>query len=172
MIYRDFTHKGTLRSTRSRLMGVIVCLVFSLISVSCSRLQEQAGTKVDYPQPGYPRYLVNPNMDELLSAARFAVRQTAGMAPLGNVQSGQTVYVLMQWGQDMKVWEAMKQAWAEKGVEARTLNDWEVIGITQEEYQERMSNHAVYGNEAWKELGHFRGGVQEVFPGRNPATIW
>ena len=164
MIYRDFTHGGSLHSTRSRPIGVIVCLVFSLISVSCSRLQEQAGTGVDYPQPGYPRYLVNPNMDELLSAARFAVRQTAGMAPLGNVQSGQTVYVLMQWGQDMKVWEAMKQAWAEKGVEARALNDWEVIGITQEEYQERMSNHAVYGNEAWKELGHFRGEYKKFFP--------
>ncbi|MBI4465656.1 MAG: hypothetical protein HY647_13205, partial [Acidobacteria bacterium] len=150
--------------TRSRLISVIVCFVVGSITFSCSRQPEMAKTELNYPQPRYPRYLVNPDPEHLLAAARFAVRQTGGMAPLGKIQSDQTVYVLLQWGQDMRVWEAMKQAWAEKAVEARPLFVWDVLGITEEEYKQRMSKDAVHGNEAWKELGNFRAEYKKFFP--------
>ncbi|MBI4465079.1 MAG: hypothetical protein HY647_10275 [Acidobacteria bacterium] len=123
-----------------------------------------ARTELNYPQPRYPRYLVNPDTQRMLAAARFAVRQTAGMSPLGKMQSGQTVYVLLQWGQDSRVWEAMKQAWAERGVEAQPLYVWDVLGITEEEYKQRMSKDAVHGNEAWKEFGTFRTVYRKYYP--------
>ena len=155
MIYRDSSHGNSFHSTRFWWTGLVTCLVMSLLSFSCSRQQEEATTEVDYPQPRYPRYLVNPGMDELLNAARFAVRQPTGRAPLGKMQSGQNIYVFIQWGQDMSVWEAVKQAWGERGVEAHAIGIWDVMGITKEEYDISMELNIVHGNEGWKEAGIF-----------------
>ncbi len=145
MICRDPSHRNSFHSTRSWWTGLVICLVMSLLSFSCSRQQEEATTEVDYPQPRYPRYLVNPGMDELLNAARFAVRQPTGRAPLGKMQSGQNIYVFIQWGQDMSVWEAVKQAWGERGVEAHAIGIWDVMGITKEEYDISMELNIVHG---------------------------
>ena len=152
---RVFFKGEFLRSMPSRRLGVIVCLVISFISLSCSRPQEPR-TELNYPAPRYPRYLVNLDMDNLLKAARFAVRQPVGRSPLGKMESGQEVYVVLEWGQDMQVWEAIKTAWAERGVTAHALGIWEIVGITKEEYDRRVSQSAAHGNEAWKELGNFR----------------
>ncbi|MBI4442085.1 MAG: hypothetical protein HY649_01775 [Acidobacteria bacterium] len=110
---------------------------------------------MQYPAPRYPRYLVNPSSDLLLQAARFAVRQPVGRSPLGKAQPGQTAHVLTQWGQDMKVWEAVKTAWEERGVKAEAVWIWDVMGITKEEYDKRIESSIVYGNEGWKEAGIF-----------------
>ena len=161
MTCHDSSHREFLQGTRFRLTGAIVFLLVSLIGVSCSR-QEEA--EVDYPQPRFPRYLVNPNPDEMLNAARFAVRQPTGRSPLGRMQSGDTVHVLLQWGQDVDVWEAIQEAWAERGVEAHAVWYWEIMGISKEEYYERMDPNVAHGNEAWKELGNFRVDYKKYFP--------
>ena len=163
MICRDSSHEKFLYSTRSLLTGAIVLLLVNLISVSCSR-QEEARTKVDYPQPRFPRYLAKPDKASMLAAARFAVRQPVGRSPLGLVESGQTVHVLLQWGQDLNVWEAIQEAWAERGVEAHPMWVWDVLGISKEEYHKRMDAVAAHGNQAWKELGNFRGEYKKYFP--------
>ncbi|MBI4443894.1 MAG: hypothetical protein HY649_11035 [Acidobacteria bacterium] len=163
MSSRVFFKGVFLRSMRSRHLGVIVCLAVSLISLSCSR-REETRTELQYPQPRYPRYLVNPNTDDLMKAARFAVRQPVGRSPLGKMQSGQTVHVFIQWGQDMRAWEAIRKAWAEKGVEAHAVGYWEIMGITKEEYDRRMEANAAHGNEGWKELGNFRVDYKRYFP--------
>ena len=161
MISRDFSPGDLLHSTRSRWMGVVVCFVVSLVSLSCR--QPAVQTELNYPQPRYPRYLTNPSAEQLLKAARYAVRQTAGGAPMGRMQSGQTAYVFVHAGLDMKVWEAIKQAWAERGVEARLMLPWEVMGISKEEFDRRMTD-TPKGNEGWKELGFFRGEYLKYFP--------
>ncbi|MBI4442083.1 MAG: hypothetical protein HY649_01765 [Acidobacteria bacterium] len=131
-------------------------MMICLMGISCSRPQEQeAKTELSYPQPRYPRYLVNPNSEDLLAAARFAVRQPTGRSPLGIAQSGQTAHVLLQWGQDPQVWDAIQKAWAERGVEAHALWVWDVMGISKEEYYKKMDGNIVHGNEAWKEAGIF-----------------
>ena len=150
-------------SKRFCLTGIMVCLIVGLIAVSCSR-REEVRTEFDYPQPRYPRYLVNPNTDDLLNAARVAVSQPTGRAPLGKMQSGQTVYVFLQWPQDMEVWEAIRQAWAEKGVEAHGVSFGEVLGMSKEEFDETSNKNAAHGNEAWKELGNFREEYRAYFP--------
>ena len=142
---------------------VVTCLMVGFIGISCSRQPEQTKTELSYPAPRYPRYLAQPKMEDLLAGARFAVRQPTGRSPLGKVQSG-TVHVFIQWGQDMKTWEAIQQAWAEKGVEAHTVGYWEIMGITREEYDKRMAPAIVHGNEAWKELGNFRVEYKPFFP--------
>lgn len=171
MIYRDSWYRKFWNSRRCGKMCLLVCLAAGLASASCSRREEsRAGT--DYPQPRYPRYLVNPNVDELLEKARFAVRQPTGRSPLGKIQSGQTVHVLLQWGQDMAVWEAVRQAWAEKGVEAHALGIWEVLGITKEEYEQRMTENVVLGSEGWKEAGLFlREDYRQFFSDRDTETV-
>ena len=165
MICRGSSHRNSFPSTGSWWTGLVTCLVMSLLSFSCSWPQEEAMTGAAYPQPRYPRYLVNPDMDNLLSAARVAVRQPTGRAPLGKVQSGQDVYVLVQWGQDMQVWEAIKQAWAERGVEAHSVGIWEVMDLTKEEYDKGIEPEIVHGNEGWKEWGIFlRQDYKQYFP--------
>ncbi|MBI4442071.1 MAG: hypothetical protein HY649_01705, partial [Acidobacteria bacterium] len=155
MSNRVFFKGEFLHSMPSSRLGVIVCLAICLLSLSCSR-REETRTELQYPAPRYPRYLVNLDTEKLLQAARFAVRQPVGRCPLGKMESGQEVYVVLEWGQDMQVWEAIKTAWAERGVTAHALGIWEIVGITKEEYDRRVSQSAVHGNEAWKELGNFR----------------
>ncbi|MBI4464196.1 MAG: hypothetical protein HY647_05780, partial [Acidobacteria bacterium] len=161
---RNSLQRKLILLTRSCRMVVLACLVVSGISVSCSRQPEVARTELNYPQPRYPRYLVKPDKSELLKAARFAVRQPVGRSPLGKVQPGESVHVFLQWGQDVDVWEAIKAAWAEKGVEAHAVWYWEIMGISKEEYYKRMDPNVVHGNEAWKELGNFRVEYKKYFP--------
>ncbi len=142
----------------------VIFLITGLLTLACSRQPQQARIELQYPPPRYPRYLVKPNMEKLLEAARFAVRQPTGRSPLGKAQSGQTIHVFLQWPQDMRVWEAIRQAWAEKGVGAHAVGYWEIVGITQEQYNQRMEANAVHGNEAWKELGIMRVEYQPYFP--------
>jgi hypothetical protein len=80
------------------------------------------------------------------------------------MQSGQRVHVLIEWGQDMEVWEAVKQAWAERGVQAETFEYWEVMGISKEEFEMSAEANAVYGNDGWKELGVFEPQYKAFFP--------
>ena len=163
MTSRAYLRGNFFNPKRFCLTVIMVCLIVGLVAVSCSR-REEVRTEFDYPQPRYPRYLVNPNTDDLLNAARVAVSQPTGRAPLGKMQSGQTVYVFLQWPQDMEVWEAIRQAWAEKGVEAHGVSFGEVLGMSKEEFDETSNQNAAHGNEAWKELGNFREEYRAYFP--------
>ncbi len=149
-------------------LGGVGILSFFLLLVSFGCGAEEVATsgqpEGDYPLPRYPRYLVETQPEDLLEAARVAVRQPRGRSPLGKMESGQTVYVLIQWGQDMEVWEAIKQAWAEKGVEAHTVGYWDIMGLTKEEYQARIEPNLVYGHQGWKELGNFETEYKPFFP--------
>ncbi|MBI4456746.1 MAG: hypothetical protein HY644_12720 [Acidobacteria bacterium] len=149
---------------RSPFCGWGMLAFFLLIfGVSCAR-QKEAQQEVTYPKPRYPKYLVNATKNDLLEAARPAVRQSAGRCPLGLMQSGQTVYVLLQWGQDLQVWEAIKQAWAERGVTAREMWMWDAMGMSKEEYEQKVQEGLMHGNEAWKELGNFEPVYRQFFP--------
>jgi len=119
---------------------------------------------MQYPPPRFPRYLVNPDMANLLKAARVAVRQPVGRCPLGRAKPGDDVYVLLQWGQDMQVWEALKTAWAELGVKAHAIGHWETIGISKEEFDRISAANATHGYEGWKELGTFAASYKAFFP--------
>ncbi len=71
-----------------------------------------------FPSPRFPKFVVAPTKPQLIAAARAAVRQTQGRAPLGTIPRGQTIHVFMNYSQDLEVWDAVREAWAERGVTA------------------------------------------------------
>jgi hypothetical protein len=109
----------------------------------------------EYPAPRYPRYLVKPSAERLLQAARIAVRQPYGMSPLGKMQSGQKVHVFVEYTQDMQVWEAVRAAWAERGITAMLVPNWELMGMTKDAFEAQAKKSMIFGWEGWKEWGAF-----------------
>jgi len=79
------------------------------------------------------------------------------------MQSGQAVYVFVHGGLDMKVWDALKQAWTEQGVEAHVLLPWDIMGMTKEAFDEHMKD-SPRASDGWKELAFFRGEYLKFFP--------
>ena len=165
MCRKLFCFVSRLRGQHLGGLGMLSLFVL-LTSFGCAAEEGMTPAEVagEYPAPRYPRYLVETQPEGLLEAARVAVRQPTGRSPLGVMQSGQTAYVLIQWGQDMEVFEAVKQAWAERGIEARELKVWEVMGWSKEEYEVKVSASLMHGNEAWKEIGNFEAAYKQFFP--------
>lgn len=109
----------------------------------------------EYPEPRFPKFVLDPSSDELMEAAREAVRQTEGMSPLGRAERGQTVHVFLHYSQDMEVWGAIKEAWAERGVNAVGINGWDALGVPRDEYEVRARENVLTGKDGWKEYGIF-----------------
>jgi hypothetical protein len=96
------------------------------------------GTSKPVPAPAFPSYLKKPNtVDELMPQARAAARQTGGRTPLGLVEPGKTLLIVVGEVHDaepnMMVQEAMKRALEERGVKARVVTTWELLGISEDE---------------------------------------
>ncbi len=146
-----------------RRVSIFVALFWVVALVSACRRSEPSGLGTPVPGPVYPRYLLKTSSNELMDAARLAVRQVYGRSPLGKVQSGQRVHVLFQYGQDRNVWEAIRLAWAERGVEGVPVGAWELLGTTEAEYNAHVQKNLLHGDEAWQELGVFRPVYQPFF---------
>jgi len=108
-----------------------------------------------YPAPRYPSFLENATKEQLLAAARVAVRQTEGYSTLGVAERGQTVHVFTMYNQDMDVWEAIKEAWAERGVTGILVQGWEILEMSKEEYEKRAKENLLTGESGWKEFALF-----------------
>jgi hypothetical protein len=115
----------------------------------------QSISEAGYPAPRFLGSVLTPSSEDLLAAARIAVRQSHGMSPLGKVQKGQTVHVVLPVTQDMKVWEAIKAAWAERGVAAHPVWPWEITGEDEKSYKAKAKANLLRGEDAWKEIGVF-----------------
>lgn len=133
----------------------ILTVMFLVVMLKGGNSLAQAQQKEQFPKPIYPRYLVNPSKAKLLEAARLVVRQVYGRAPLGKLQKGQTVHVFLQWQQDPQVWEAIKEAWAERGVTAVAIPAWTLPGMTEAEMKDWAKTNLIYGQDGWKEIGVF-----------------
>jgi hypothetical protein len=91
--------------------------------------------KKKYPAPRFPSYLKTPkSVEEVMPYARAAVRQIGGRTPLGLVEKGQTALLIAadHLGEPL-VMEAIKRAYAEKGIKAQVLFESELSGISREE---------------------------------------
>lgn len=119
-----------------------------------------------YPAPRFPRFMVEKATPEkLLSIARRIVRETGGRNYMGVLEKGDTVHVLFRYGQDMMVFEAIKEALTEKGVTAEIVHNYELIGMSKEEYETKMKPGGELrealnqGAMGWKEPFQFRPGA-------------
>ena len=94
------------------------------------------GTNKPVPAPAFPSYLKKPNsVDELMPQARAASRQTGGRTPLGLVESGQTVLIVVGEVRDAEpnfmVQEAIKRALEERGVKTHVVTTWDLVGVSE-----------------------------------------
>ncbi len=119
------------------------------------------GTTTPVPPPAFPSYLKKPDsIEQLMPQARAAVRQTGGRAPLGLVEPGKHLLIVV--GEirdsrpDMMVQEAIKRAMEERGVKCTVLTVWELLGLSEREYDEFRNGMRTYSvTDGQRELEYF-----------------
>ena len=99
------------------------------------------GTTKSVPPPAFPSYLKKPDsIEQLMPQARAAVRQTGGRTPLGLVEPGKHLLIVVGEVRDFKpnmmVQAAIKRALEERGVKCTIITTWETLGMTEEEFME------------------------------------
>src|SRR5262249_34963337 len=103
------------------------------------------GTNKPVPPPAFPSYLKKPDsVDALMPQARAAARQSAGRTPLGLVEPGKNLLIVVgeisASSPNMMVQAAIKRAMEERGVKTTVLPLWELLGISEDEYQKFRRN--------------------------------
>jgi hypothetical protein len=132
---------------------------------------QSTGGMEGYDAPRYPRFVINPTKEELMAQARVAVRQTAGRAPLGNMKSGETAYVVLEYEQDQDVWNAIKTAWQERGVEAKVIPSYEIYGMSKQDFDAQQSKNYLNGGDGWMEWKIFESVYATFLPESVQATF-
>ena len=107
------------------------------------------GTSKAPPPPAFPSYLKKPDsIEQLMPQARAAVRQTGGRTPLGLVDPGKTLLIVVGEVRDarpnMMVQEAIKRAMEERGVKTTILTIWDLLGLSEAEYMEFRAGVRTY----------------------------
>ncbi len=97
------------------------------------------GSQRPVPPPAFPSYLRKPNtIEELMPQARAASRQTGGRTPLGLVQPGKTLLIVIgeirEPRPNMMVQEAIKRAMVERGAKAVVMTTWDLLGVSEADY--------------------------------------
>ena len=132
------------------------------------------GPSGEVPQPVYPSYLSRPkSVEEMLPKARAAVTQTGGFSPYGAVKPGEKVLLVLSWYAERMVYEAIKQAFAERNIDARIVYENELVGI------EKADIEKMFSVEGWGpgsgELEArimFTSGLTGVFPDGKASQEW
>ena len=129
------------------------------------RRQEQGligpGTNAPFPAPSFPSYLKKPDtIEKLMPSARSASRQTGGRTPLGLVEAGKHLLIVVGEIRDSKpnmmVQEAIKRAMEERGAKTTILTIWELLGLSEAEYQEFRDGIRTYTiGDGQRELEYF-----------------
>ena len=89
------------------------------------------GPQSKYPEARFPAYLRKfKTVDDILPAARAAVRQTAGRVPLGLANPGDEVLIVVPWDADPAVQEAIGRAYQERKVKAHIQFEHTLAGIS------------------------------------------
>src|SRR6266446_8642980 len=119
------------------------------------------GTTRPVPPPAFPSYLKKPDsIEQLMPQARAAVRQTGGRNPLGLVETGKHLLIVVGEIRDsrpnMMVEEAIKRAMEERGVKCTVLTVWELLGLSEQEYDEFRNGMRTYSvTDGQRELEYF-----------------
>ena len=119
------------------------------------------GAKNPVPPPAFPSYLKKPDtIEQLMPAARAASRQSQGRAPLGLVDAGKHLLIVVGEIRDtrpnMMVQEAIKRAMEERGVKTTVLTIWDLLGMSQEQYLDFRTGIRTYTiADGQRELEYF-----------------
>ncbi|HEY3303463.1 MAG TPA: hypothetical protein VGL70_08010 [Candidatus Binatia bacterium] len=110
-------------------------VVFAAALLFLMPFQLSSEDKKKYPAPRFPSYLKAPkNVEEVMPYARAAVRQVGGRTPLGLAEKGQTALLLAadHLGEPI-IMEAIKRAFAERGIQAQVMFESELAGVSRDE---------------------------------------
>ncbi len=119
------------------------------------------GTAKPVLAPAFPSYLKKPDsIEALMPQARAAVRQTGGRSALGLIEPGKTALIVVGELRDSKpsmlVQDAIKRAMEERGVKTIILTVWELLGLTEAEYDELRGGVRTYTiGDGQRELEYF-----------------
>ncbi len=90
--------------------------------------------KGEYREPRFPSYLKPPkSIDDVMPFARAAVRQVGGRTPLGLVNPGQTVLLIIEPRSEEILLQAIQKAYEERGVKVQYLPGYEAAGVSKED---------------------------------------
>ena len=94
------------------------------------------GPKSDIPQARFPDYLVKPTtIEEMMPQSLAAVAQKGGRTPLGLVDPGDIVLIVVPYDADPLIQQAMTKAFSARKIEARILYENELVSVSKEEMQ-------------------------------------
>jgi hypothetical protein len=119
------------------------------------------GAKNPVPPPAFPSYLKKPDsIDQLMPAARAASRQSQGRAPLGLVDAGKHLLIVVGEIRDtrpnMMVQAAIKRAMEERGVKTTVLTIWDLLEMSEEQYLDFRTGIRTYTiGDGQRELEYF-----------------
>ncbi len=119
------------------------------------------GAKNPVPAPVFPSYLKKPDsIDQLMPAARAASRQSQGRAPLGLVDAGKHLLIVVGEIRDtrpnMMVQEAIKRAMEERGVKTTVLTIWDLLGMSEAQFADFRTGIRTYAiGDGQRELEYF-----------------
>lgn len=119
------------------------------------------GAKNPVPPPAFPSYLKKPeSIEQLMPAARAASRQSQGRAPLGLVDAGKHLLIVVGEIRDtrpnMMVQAAIKRAMEERGVKTTVLTIWDLLEMSEEQYLDFRTGIRTYTiGDGQRELEYF-----------------
>ncbi len=129
--------------------------------------------KVEYPGPRFPSYLQPPtSIDEIMPHVRPIVRSRSGLqgAGLGVLEEGETVLLVASGEADDLILEAVKKGLEERGVNVILKRDYEMVGVSREEFQEYYKARRSYTSEqGYMEAANW---VDLQFPDPAAAKAW
>lgn len=150
---------------RSVVVGILCACVLAAAMV----LGGATAFAADYPKPRFPSYLKPPrSVEDLMPAARTAVRQTGGMSPLGLAKPGQKVLILVPSNQEPMVVEAIIRAFKERGVDATVKYVYDLRGMTREQAIREVS---YTGADGWLEIVVFNKDMVNYLPEQDQREL-
>lgn len=131
--------------------------------------QAQSAASPAYPAPRFPSYLRAPDsIDEVMPIARRLVRELKGLQGdgLGIAQSGDVVAVISTADSHEVFIEALRRAYAERGVTLRDVPDYSLVGLSRGDAEEVLKLAREFtGKDGGR--GEMRRWINDRF--RNPA---
>lgn len=148
-------------------------LLLSMAGPAVPAGAEQQGG-LSYPPPRFPSYLTVPkSVDAVLPIARRLVRETVGLqgGGLGIAESGDTVAIVATAESEGLFLEAIRRAYAERGVKAEILYDYELVGVSREEALRAAKLETPFTAKDGG-LAEFRYWLEQRFPNPEEPKAW
>jgi hypothetical protein len=143
-------------------------------SATEGRAQTRSSLAGDYPAPRFPSYLRAPDtVDEVMPIARRLVRELKGLQGdgLGIAKSGDIVAVISTVDSQEIFVDALRRAYAERGVTLRDVPDFSLVGLTRADAEEVLKRTREFTGKDGA-AGELRRWIENRFPDPSEPRAW